>query len=93
MAATPIGRALRTVLGWTVTFAAIGVAVGVAAMFARVSPFVDSGSSSPSLRRYVGWIPILTGFGTAVGLTLGTLAAIVGAIGRGRSRDTDARDA
>lgn len=93
MTGTPIGRAVRTLLGWTAAFAAIGLALGLAAMFARVSPFAESGSSSPSLRRYVGWIPILTGIGTAVGLTLGTLAAIIGAIGRARSRDKDARAA
>lgn len=92
MAGTPISRTLRTLLSWTAAFAAIGLALGLGAMFARVSPFAESGSSSRSLRRYVDWIPILTGVGACVGLTLGTLAALIGAIGRGRGRAKDARE-
>lgn len=77
---------------WTAVLAAIGLALGVAAMFARVSPFAESGSSNRSLGRYVDWIPIMTGIGAFAGLALGTLAAIIGAIidamGSGR-RSTD----
>lgn len=88
MATTWVGRALRTLLRWTAAFAAIGLILGIGAMFARVSPFAESGSSSRSLRRYADWIPILTGAGAAVGLALGTLAALVGAVRRGGRGET-----
>ena len=90
MVTTWVGRALRTLFSWTAAFAAIGLALGVVAMFARVSPFAESGSSSHSHRRYVDWVPILTGIGAAVGLALGTLAAMIGALARGMGRQTGA---
>lgn len=83
-------RPLRTIVRFTAVFAGIGLLLGLAAMFGRVSPFADSGSSDPSFLRHKDWVPILTGLGAAFGLSLGILAAIVGMIARAaRSRVTD----
>ena len=75
-------RSMKSVGIWTMAGAGCGLLLGLAAMFGRVAPFVDSGSSSASLVRYTPWIPIGIAIGTVLGLALGMTALVVAALAR-----------